>query len=1106
MTALSAGSNVFTTTGSFARTAPSAGTVTIKCQAGGGGGNWWNAAGGGGASAISIEIAVTSGQTIYGNVGAGGAGGAGDTGSDGGDSWVNVSTNSAPSSASDGACAAGGTGASMYTAGVGGTVASSVGTYKWPGGDGGNDPNACPGGSGAGLGIWSAGFNYRATAGYVADPAGTQFAGVPPSGNYPGAGTVPAGWVTSTGIVTRDRSTSVDPRLAGVVAINTVSTPIDYQIDLPYAGRYDVTVAIGDATSQQTGQRVRLYDDTTVLFDTGATQWTTQNGQFGDLTKTVFANAAAWLAGQTPQRLTFASSKLIVRLGGATSGANTTIAYVNAQVYPGGVSNLTLYDNTGPAGGTPDGGAGGAGTTMGTGGDGVAPGGAGGGGYAAGGSGAPGKIEIVFTASGGGGATDYTLTTAAGSVAVSGKAVGLKAARKAAAAQGSVALSGKAVALRRSYRLVATNGICAFAGQPVGLKAARTIPAAQGSIALGWQTVGLRRAYRLSAGTGSVALAGQAVGMPLTRALVAAAGSRTLNGQPVLLKLGSRVPAGAGSLSLAGQDAGLRVGRNLAVVAGSFGLTGQDAGLVADIGPVPITWNPADKGSGITLSNGNLTATLSSADSGAVRATASQSTGKWYFEIVVEANSPRPGICTAAADMETNGNPGGDNYTLINKNLRFNGAVDVGQVVGSAAVAGDIIGFACDSDSGKLYVSKNGVFEITDPAAATGGVDFAGTYFPFVQLAISVGDSATLQADTTTYDPPTGYALIGRPAPATLEAGTGAFAASGQAVGLDRTRGIAAEAGSIALAGQPVGLVPARHLTLAAEAGSYSAAAQDGVLRRASMLATNAGAFTFSGQAAGLIAARKLGAGAGTFSLAGSDADMVVAAHGTIPIGTATFALAGQDAAFRRGYAVAADAGSFAHTGVAAAMVATRRASVSAASFTINGMPAGLRIGYRTAAGAGVFALSGQALSLAHDYPIAVVAGSFSVDGQTVTLSTGHAALRAEAGLFALTGEAPGLRKGMRLAVACGTVAFTGQGVDIRHGYRFDALTGLLDLDGGAVRLSRTLLPGPRARTIRVAPDAHERDLDIEAARRRIIVQPNQRTTHIARTGRETDR
>ncbi|WP_024834549.1 hypothetical protein [Ruminiclostridium josui] len=49
----------------------------------------------------------------------------------------------------------------------------------------------------------------------------------------------------------------------------------------------------------------------------------------------------------------------------------------------------------------------------------------------------------------------------------------------------------------------------------------------------------------------------------------------------------------------------------------------------------PVTWNPTDKEWGVTLSNGNLTATISGLSSG-VRASLGKSSGKWYWECTVD--------------------------------------------------------------------------------------------------------------------------------------------------------------------------------------------------------------------------------------------------------------------------------------------------------------------------------------------------------------------------------------------------------------------------------------------------------------------------------------
>ncbi len=52
---------------------------------------------------------------------------------------------------------------------------------------------------------------------------------------------------------------------------------------------------------------------------------------------------------------------------------------------------------------------------------------------------------------------------------------------------------------------------------------------------------------------------------------------------------------------------------------------------------VATTWNPSDKSTNVTLSNGNLTylKTAAATHDGTCRATISKATGKWYWEVLI---------------------------------------------------------------------------------------------------------------------------------------------------------------------------------------------------------------------------------------------------------------------------------------------------------------------------------------------------------------------------------------------------------------------------------------------------------------------------------------
>ncbi|MEO3389509.1 SPRY domain-containing protein [Mesorhizobium sp. CAU 1741] len=147
--------------------------------------------------------------------------------------------------------------------------------------------------------------------------------------------------------------------------------------------------------------------------------------------------------------------------------------------------------------------------------------------------------------------------------------------------------------------------------------------------------------------------------------------------------------------------------------------------------PIEGTWNPSDKDAAISLSNGNLTASLIgiSAARGA-RATNSASSGRVYWEITTDAGNPYVGLGNAAAPTNTypgNANDDGMGYQN-NGSVRKNGTV----AVLDSYTTGDVIGVLVDIDNLKVYFSKNGVWQNSaDPDAGTGGIDtMAGPIFP----------------------------------------------------------------------------------------------------------------------------------------------------------------------------------------------------------------------------------------------------------------------------------------------------------------------------------------------------------------------------------------
>ncbi|MGG0822963.1 SPRY domain-containing protein [Paenibacillus turicensis] len=122
---------------------------------------------------------------------------------------------------------------------------------------------------------------------------------------------------------------------------------------------------------------------------------------------------------------------------------------------------------------------------------------------------------------------------------------------------------------------------------------------------------------------------------------------------------------------------------------------------------IDVTLNPNDMGSGFTLSNGNLTFSAST-NSQAIRATHGRTSGKWYWEVKLDAGATNIFIGISNKVFLTN------NYITTNPNWRsYLGAsgnkYPESATYGTTWLVNDIIGVALDLDNGILEFYKNGV-------------------------------------------------------------------------------------------------------------------------------------------------------------------------------------------------------------------------------------------------------------------------------------------------------------------------------------------------------------------------------------------------------------
>lgn len=166
-----------------------------------------------------------------------------------------------------------------------------------------------------------------------------------------------------------------------------------------------------------------------------------------------------------------------------------------------------------------------------------------------------------------------------------------------------------------------------------------------------------------------------------------------------------------------------------------------------------VTWNPSDKASNVSLTSSDRTAGASSAGFGAVRATLSRSSGKFYWEILLtvpSASSHSAGIGNGSFALT---NYVGTNATSVGCNqvsTTNNGYT----VVNGAAFTqpnGSYLMFAIDFALGYCWVGKDNAWQNSgNPSGGTNpwvsGV--SGSTFPAVSV-YETANSFTLRTKTS---------------------------------------------------------------------------------------------------------------------------------------------------------------------------------------------------------------------------------------------------------------------------------------------------------------------------------------------------------------------
>jgi hypothetical protein len=180
---------------------------------------------------------------------------------------------------------------------------------------------------------------------------------------------------------------------------------------------------------------------------------------------------------------------------------------------------------------------------------------------------------------------------------------------------------------------------------------------------------------------------------------------------------------------------------------------GVMAAASAGGGGAVTTWNPADRATGITLSGGNLIATVTGAgiSDRLVRSTTSKTAGKWHFEITVNANGlpgrPDIGIANAAESLAAGAL--GDSADSIGYYGVANGSVIYNSVsVGSLPTfgPGDTVAIELDADGDLVYFQKLG--QARSAGFSVAGI--SGAYFAALGL-FQTGDECSVNFGQTAF-------------------------------------------------------------------------------------------------------------------------------------------------------------------------------------------------------------------------------------------------------------------------------------------------------------------------------------------------------------------
>jgi len=182
---------------------------------------------------------------------------------------------------------------------------------------------------------------------------------------------------------------------------------------------------------------------------------------------------------------------------------------------------------------------------------------------------------------------------------------------------------------------------------------------------------------------------------------------------------------------------------------------GADNRLGGEVRGNYCTLSQIDKSSNITILNGSLDYSQG-ATTGICKSSIGMSSGKWYWEALVNSTSPLIGIVNSIASFSMNyvgSDANGWSYDSFAGVKYTNGTSGT---YGSSYTTNDIIGVAFDADAGNLVFYKNGTSQGTAFTGLTSGPYFAS----ISRNTGSPSASFNFGQRTFTYTAPTGFKAL----------------------------------------------------------------------------------------------------------------------------------------------------------------------------------------------------------------------------------------------------------------------------------------------------------------------------------------------------------